>query len=103
LCLQRYVLLRCITMYFYIAIYTCSFVVKLQQKYQISFIILAGFPATTVFLGTSFVTIEPAATTELSPIVTPAKITQFPPTHTSLPILIGIVYPLLFLSKGSIE
>ena len=63
--------------------------------------IFAGLPATIVLAGTSFVTTEPAATMELSPMVTPAKITQLPPIHTSFPILIGMAYPLLFLPFGS--
>jgi hypothetical protein len=34
----------------------------------------AGFPPTRLFGGTSFVTTEPAATTEFSPTVTPPMI-----------------------------
>lgn len=48
--------------------------------------------------GTSLVTTEPAATMELSPIVTPGKITLLPPIHTLLPMCMGIAYPLLSLT-----
>ncbi len=54
-----------------------------------SFITFAGTPATTVFSGTSLVTTAPAATTELSPIVTPGSIVAFDPIHTLLPIITG--------------
>lgn len=37
-------------------------------------IICAGFPATTQLSSTSFVTTEPAPTTELTPMVTPESI-----------------------------
>lgn len=50
------------------------------------FSIFAGFSATITFEGTSFVTIKPAATIELSPIVVPGKITQIPPIQTSFPM-----------------
>src|SRR5271165_7579722 len=36
--------------------------------------ILAGFPATIAFLGTSFVTVLPAPTIAFSPIVNPERI-----------------------------
>lgn len=52
----------------------------------------AGFPATTQFSGTSFVTTEPAPITASFPIVTPDKIVEFEPIHTFLPILIGAGY-----------
>ena len=40
---------------------------------ELDFNICAGFPATTVHAGTSFVTILPAPTMAPSPIVTPFK------------------------------
>lgn len=46
------------------------------------FIILAGTPATTLFLGTLFVTTAPAATIEFSPTVTPGKILAPAPIQT---------------------
>jgi hypothetical protein len=46
------------------------------QSSAICLIGTAGFPATSVFGGTDFVTTEPAATTELSPIVTPRMTMQ---------------------------
>ena len=49
----------------------------------------AGFPATKVSGGTSFVTTLPAATMALSPIVTPGQITTPPPIHQSSPIVSG--------------
>src|ERR1051325_7990920 len=52
----------------------------------------AGLPATTVFGSTDFVTTDPAATTEFSPIVTPLRITAFIPIQTLSPILIGAVF-----------
>src|SRR5438067_10467781 len=52
----------------------------------------AGFPATTVFGSTLFVTTEPAATTEFSPIVTPFKITAFIPIQTLSEILTGALF-----------
>lgn len=50
----------------------------------------AGTPATTVLLGTSFVTTEPAATTALSPIIIPGKIVDAAPIHAFLFISIGL-------------
>lgn len=44
--------------------------------------ILAGFPATTTFAGTDFVTMLPAAINELFPIVTHGKITALAPIYT---------------------
>ena len=58
----------------------------------ICLIIFAGFPPTTTLAGTSFTTTAPAATTELSPIVTPGAITQLPPSHTLFPIVTGLPY-----------
>src|SRR6476619_4076380 len=52
----------------------------------------AGFPATTVFGSTFFVTTAPAATTEFSPMVTPFKITAFIPIQTLSEILTGAVF-----------
>ena len=51
----------------------------------------AGFPAATVFGGTDFVTTEPAATTELSPIVTPRMIVHRSPIHTFRPMTTGAI------------
>ena len=52
-------------------------------------ITFAGTPATTQLSGTSFVTTAPAATTTLFPMVTPGRMVQFPPIHTSRPITTG--------------
>ena len=49
----------------------------------------AGIPPTTVFAATSFVTTAPAATTALSPTVTPERIVAFDPTQTFFPKTIG--------------
>ncbi len=49
----------------------------------------AGTPPTIAFAGTSFVTTAPAATTALSPIVTPCRMVAFEPTHTFLPNTMG--------------
>ena len=51
----------------------------------------AGFPATTVFGGTLFVTTDPAATTEFSPIVTPFRMVAFIPIQTLSAIFTGAV------------
>src|ERR1051326_8451491 len=56
------------------------------------FTTIAGLPATTVFGSTVFVTTDPAATTEFSPIVTPFKITAFIPIQTLSQLLIGAVF-----------
>ena len=49
-------------------------------------------PATTVFGGTLFVTTDPAATTEFSPIVTPFKIVAFIPIQTLSEMMTGAVF-----------
>lgn len=49
---------------------------------QIALINFAGTPPTIVFAATSFVTTAPAATTALSPMVTPCSIVAFEPTQT---------------------
>jgi hypothetical protein len=56
------------------------------------FIGTAGFPATTVFGGTDFVTTDPAATTEFSPMVTPFKMVAFIPIHTLSDMMTGAVF-----------
>ncbi len=48
---------------------------------------LAGRPATRVLAGTSLLTKAPAATTALSPTVTPGKIVASAPIQTFLPII----------------
>ena len=50
---------------------------------------LQGFLTATVLCGMSLETTLPAPMTEFSPIVTPAKTTTLPPSHTLLPIFIG--------------
>ncbi|KAJ1562399.1 hypothetical protein HK096_010349 [Nowakowskiella sp. JEL0078] len=45
------------------------------------FTIFAGFPTTTTFGGTSFVTTEPAPTVDPSPMVTPGRMIAPPPIH----------------------
>src|SRR5438552_8330167 len=64
--------------------------VKMNHTWNF-FTTTAGFPATTVFGSTLFVTTDPAATTEFSPIVTPFRITAFIPIQTLSQILIGAV------------
>ena len=49
----------------------------------------AGTPPTIVSAGTSFVTTAPAATTALSPIVTPERIVALEPTQTLRPSTMG--------------
>src|ERR1700736_1244266 len=52
----------------------------------------AGFPATIVFGAILFVTTAPAATTELSPMTTPFRMTAFIPIQTLSPIFTGAVF-----------
>lgn len=52
--------------------------------------IFAGFPPTTTFAGTLFVTTAPDAMTALSPIVTPGLIIAPPPIHTWFPMVTGL-------------
>ena len=61
----------------------------------------AGTPPTIVLAGTSLVTTAPAATTALSPIVTPCRMVAFEPTHTFLPNTIGAGRVTPLLSAGS--
>jgi hypothetical protein len=56
---------------------------------SISRITLAGTPAAKQWEGTSFVTTAPAATTALSPIVTPFKIMAPTPIQTWFSIVTG--------------
>src|SRR5690625_5637924 len=57
-----------------------------------SFLItLAGFPATIVYGGTSFLTTEPVETIEFSPIVTPGRMTTFKVIHAPLLIWTGAI------------
>ena len=57
----------------------------------------AGFPATILLSGTSFVTTLPAPTIEFSPIVTPGSIVDEIPIHAFFLIWIGFaMVPLLF-------
>ena len=58
-----------------------------------SLIFRAGTPPTTQLSGTSRVTTAPAAITALLPMVTPGKMVQFPPIHTSRPMATGLAYP----------
>lgn len=65
------------------------------------FINFAGFPPTTVLLGTSLHTTDPAAITALSPILTPRSIIALPPIHTFFPIITGLPEQVgVFLSSG---
>lgn len=48
--------------------------------------ILAGFPPTIQYSGTSFVTTLPAPTIECDPILIPSRITAPAPIHTSDPM-----------------
>lgn len=51
-----------------------------------------GFPTATTSEGKSFVTMLPAPTTTLSPIVIPGRIIAPAPIKQFLPICIGILY-----------
>ena len=57
--------------------------------YSIRLMILAGTPPTMQLAGTSLVTTAPAATMELSPIVTPFVMVELEPTQTLLPRTMG--------------
>ena len=48
--------------------------------------ILAGFPTTTEYGGTSFVTTALAPITDPSPMLTPGRIVALSPIHTFSPI-----------------
>ena len=69
----------------------------------------AGFPATTVFGGTSRVTTAPAPTRTLSPIVTPPSIVAFEPidalrqtrVSTQCQSSCPLISPCLFVAAGS--
>ena len=50
----------------------------------------AGFPPTIAYGATSFVTIDPAAITAPSPIVTPTIIWTLLPIQTSFPTRVGL-------------
>src|SRR5204863_8583846 len=60
--------------------------------FQNVFTTAAGFPATIMFAGMLFVTTAPAATMELSPLVTPFRITAFIPIQTLSPIFTGAAF-----------
>ena len=62
--------------------------------------IRAGTPPTIVFSGTSLVTTAPAATTALSPMVTPCRMVELDPTHTFFPSVIGAGY-VVWRSSGA--
>ena len=51
-------------------------------------IALAGLPATTVYLGTDFVTTEPAATSAPLPTVTPGRMMLPDPIYAQSSIMI---------------
>ena len=57
---------------------------------SIIFITFAGTPPTIALAGTSLVTTAPAATMALSPMVTPCRMVTFAPSHTFLPMCIGL-------------
>src|SRR5258707_3181166 len=68
---------------------------RTQSRLRSNFLTtVAGLPATTTFGSTDFVTTDPAATTEFSPMVTPFKITAFIPIQTLSQILTGAVFNL---------
>lgn len=50
----------------------------------------AGFPATTTWSGTSFVTTLPAPTVTPRPMVTPGRTMQLPPNQQSSPMVMGL-------------
>lgn len=53
------------------------------------FFIFAGVPVAITLSGKLRLTTEPAATTQLLPMVTPGRIMLFAPIQQLLPILIG--------------
>lgn len=59
------------------------------------FTTLAGTPMATLQAGMSFVTTAPAAIVQPCPMVTPGKITVFPPIQQSSPITTGLAYSTL--------
>ena len=62
---------------------------------------LAGEPATMTFASTSRVTTLPAATMELSPMVTPGRTMTPAPSHTLFPMWMGLLnWSCFFLSPG---
>lgn len=63
--------------------------VSLDQSISIFFTTFAGFPATIVYGGTSFVTTALAATIDPFPIVTPFKIVTNCPIHTLSSMITG--------------
>jgi hypothetical protein len=69
---------------------------------EIERITLAGLPPTRVFGGTSLVTTEPAAMTELSPKVTPPMMVAPAAIQTFLPITIGFAITKARRWEGSI-
>src|SRR5437867_10688970 len=71
-----------------------KFHLRVLRGAQNCFTTTAGFPATTIFGLTLLVTTEPAATTALSPMVTPFKITAFIPIQTLSAIFTGAVFNL---------
>ena len=60
---------------------------------QISLICLAGLPPKIEFGGTFFMTTEPAATTEFSPIETPLRMMEREPIQTLSAMMVGAVLP----------
>lgn len=59
---------------------------NLDYDIQSRLMTLAGFPPTTVFSSTSFVTTVPPAITALSPMVTPGMMLAQAPIQTFFPI-----------------
>ena len=57
---------------------------------SIILITFAGRPPTIALAGTSLVTTAPATTMALSPMVTPCRVVTFAPSHTFLPMCIGL-------------
>ena len=59
--------------------------VSFYSSDSMDLMILAGTPATITLGGTSLVTTAPAATMELSPMVTPGRMVAWEPIHTLFP------------------
>ena len=64
---------------------------ELFFHFLISLMKRAGAPATTASGGTSLVTMLPAATMALSPMVTPARTVTLAPNHAFCPMTMGFV------------
>ena len=76
----------------------CSYMEDISSwmSFSILRMILAGTPPTMQLFGTSLVTTAPAATITLLPMVAPGRMVQFPPIHTSSPMVTDLAIPRCF-------